>query len=269
MYSMQRACKWINMGGCMMLVVYLMLMVNVRCMETSAASGIIQSCRPLVERFNTSTGPPRGGQDIMECDEQGVSLPGDLLQLPMNRSTHNIAAVEETRMRKRARVLYTDGSGTYITSDEVHHYASGVKCWSDYFVVDSGYWWSSWVKASGNLYCTYTSSCSFSHMDGHQTCQSWSISLSTGVESEFIKFSVSLGYEHQDCTTGTDVSQCTWSDGQCHCIWTQQQMTYQHGYKRRRCSSSNGDYTAWMQDVVHDAPTKTISYGCGSKCTDT
>ncbi|MCO5602774.1 hypothetical protein L7F22_056912 [Adiantum nelumboides] len=245
------------------IMLHALMLINIASARSVNVSVLAANCPPqLVERFNRSTGPPKGGQDILECDEQGMSFPGDLLQQPFNLSSNH------SRMSQR-RVLYTDGSGTYITSDEVHHYASGVKCWSDYFVVDSGYWWSSWVKASGNLYCTGTSSCSFSHMDGHQTCQSWSISLSAGVESEFIKFGVTAGYEHQDCHTGTDVNQCTWSDGQCHCIWTQQQMTYQHGYKRRRCSSNNGDYTAWMQDVVHDAPTSVTSYGCGSKCSDT
>ena len=30
---------------------------------------------------------------------------------------------------------YTDGEGTYVTSDSVHRYASGVKCWNDWYLV--------------------------------------------------------------------------------------------------------------------------------------
>ncbi|KAJ7517662.1 hypothetical protein O6H91_21G034000 [Diphasiastrum complanatum] len=210
----------------------------------------------LADYFNATTGPP-SSLDISDA----------MIDKFYNLSGEARVSIE-TVVASNRRLAYVDGSGWYIGSDEVHHYASGVKCWSDYFSVEMGYWYGPWSKASGNVYCTGTSDCSIAHMSGHTTCESWSISVSSGIADGFINFGVTAGYDHQNCFEGTDTTQCTWNDQQCHCIWTQQQMTYQNGYKRRRCSSNHGDYTAWMQNIVHDAPTNRVSYGCGSKCSD-
>lgn len=220
---------------------------------------VVAACHVGAEKmlpFTSMTGPPSSSDITMAMVERFLNLSGEA------RVSSGGGPM------RRGRMAYSDGSGTYVGSDEVHHYASGVKCWSDYFVVETGRWYGPWTKASGNVYCTGASQCSIAHMDGHTTCETWSVDVSSGIKADWISFEVSLGYSHQNCNTGTDTTQCVWSDHACHCIWTQQEMSYQNGYKRRRCSSSNGDYTAWMQNIVHDAPTNRVSYGCGSKCTD-
>ena len=43
------------------------------------------------------------------------------------------------------RSQFTDGEGTYINSDSGHHYASGVKCWNDYFIVNQNIGYLDWI----------------------------------------------------------------------------------------------------------------------------
>ncbi|KAB8270063.1 hypothetical protein BDV30DRAFT_229308 [Aspergillus minisclerotigenes] len=163
---------------------------------------------------------------------------------------------------------WNDGEGTYVGSDSVHHYASGVKCWNDYFVVQQEITYGSWEAASGKTYCTGTQICQVSKMMGAQHCKSISISVTAGISSDLFNAGVSAGYDVQDCSQATDTTACTWNDGGCHIVWTQQQQLSQTGYTRRRCSSKDGDYTAWMQDFTNVIPTSYINYGCGSSCDD-
>jgi hypothetical protein len=163
---------------------------------------------------------------------------------------------------------YTDGQGTYVTSDSVHHYASGTKCWTDYFVVHHGTIYDNWKQASDKIYCTGTSLCTLNQMSGVQTCETWSVGVEGGVEAGIFNFGVSLGYDLQKCHVAQDVKACNWNDGGCHVVWTRQQLLAQEGYARRRCDDGSGDYTAWLQDFKYTAPTEHADYGCGSKCSD-
>jgi hypothetical protein len=184
--------------------------------------------------------------------------------------------VEEAKLRPHTvlrdmfkRELYTDGEGTYINSDSVHHYASGVKCWTDYFLVSQHLYSGPWERASGDIYCTGTSSCEVAQLLGTQHCTTTTLTLSSTIGDGMDSLALAVGYDIQNCNTASDTTYCTWTDGNCHVVWTQPQWVAQSGYERRRCSSDSGDYTAWMQDFERDSPTSQITYGCGSSCGDT
>lgn len=171
---------------------------------------------------------------------------------------------------------YTDGSGSYVTSDGVSHpykFPAIRKCWWDYFIVSANLDLDPWKKASGDKYCTGTETCTVQSLDSSQTCQSKSTSLSVEVglhiESFQLGVSTTTTTEESKCFTATDVSACTWNDGGCHTVWTQQQMLVQEGYRRHRCNWGNGDETECMADWTVRTPTKMVNYGCGSKCSDT
>ncbi|KAJ2981307.1 hypothetical protein NQ176_g2100 [Zarea fungicola] len=176
--------------------------------------------------------------------------------------------VEPTETFNLTKREYADGEGTYIDSDSGHRYASGVKCWTDYFIVSQSAYKGPWYPASGKVYCSGTSACQVSKMSGTQNCETWSLSITAGVESKIFKFGITAGYALQNCNSASDTTSCTWSDKQCHIVWAQQQYLQQNGYARRRCHDKGRDYTAWMQDFTHTAPTSTVNYGCGSKCSD-
>ncbi|KAI9923900.1 hypothetical protein ASPWEDRAFT_170467 [Aspergillus wentii DTO 134E9] len=168
---------------------------------------------------------------------------------------------------KRDDSQYTDGEGTYVNSDSIHHYASGVKCWNDWYVVNQDITYSPWQVASGKVYCSGTEQCQVTKMTGDQTCETSSIEISAGIQSDIFNMGVSAGYEVQNCNQAQDTTFCTWNDDQCHVVWTQQQLFRTQGYTRRRCSDK-GDYTAWMKDYEWTAPTNSVNYGCGSSCDD-
>ena len=163
---------------------------------------------------------------------------------------------------------YTDGQGTYVTSNSVHHYASGTKCWTDYFVVKHGIIYDDWKQASDKIYCTGTSLFTLNQMSGVQTFETLSFGVEGGVAQVIFNFGVSLWFDLQNCHVAHDVKSCNWNDGGCHVIWTRQQLLAQEGYARRRCDDGKGDYTAWLQDFKYTAPTEHADYGCGSKCSD-
>jgi hypothetical protein len=167
------------------------------------------------------------------------------------------------------RELYTDGEGTYINSDSVHHYASGVKCWTDYFLVNQSVYGGPWELDSGEVHCTGTSTCEVTALLGTQHCTTTSLTLTTTIGDGLDSLAAAVGYSIQNCNTASDTTACTWNDDQCHVVWTQQEYVAQLGYARRRCSSNSGDYTAWMQDFERDSPTSQVNYGCGSSCGDT
>lgn len=171
---------------------------------------------------------------------------------------------------------YTDGSGTYVTSDGVTHpykFPAVRKCWWDYFIVSADLDLDPWKKASGNKYCTGTQSCTVQNLDGSQTCQSRSTSISFEVGGDIEGFhlgvSTEVTTEDSKCFTATEVSACVWDDGDCHAVWTQQEMLVQKGYRRHRCNWGKGDETECMADWTVRTPTKMVNYGCGSKCSDT
>jgi hypothetical protein len=187
---------------------------------------------------------------------------------PISSAPNHALATRDNPQYQSGQGTYTDGQGTYVTSDSVHHYASGTKCWTDYYVVNHGIIYDDWKQASDKIYCTGTSLCTLNQMSGVQTCETWSVGVEGGVEAGIFNFGVSLGYDLQKCHVAQDIKACNWNDGGCHVVWTRQQLLAQEGYARRRCDDGSGDYTAWLQDFKYTAPTEHADYGCGSKCSD-
>ncbi|KAK1454706.1 hypothetical protein CMEL01_03466 [Colletotrichum melonis] len=185
--------------------------------------------------------------------------------------THDIALQpNHTDIGKRGVLLarYNDGEGRYLGSDGNHQYASGVKCWNDYFVVEQNLYNDPWRQASSKVYCTKSQSCQATQGVNNQVCETTSFEISAGIMAEFVTASISVGHQTQTCSGSTSLTACTWNDQGCHVIWSQQQMLSQKGYQRRRCTSSNGDYTAWTKFLEKKAPTEFKNYGCGSSCND-
>ncbi|RTE75577.1 hypothetical protein BHE90_009962 [Fusarium euwallaceae] len=171
---------------------------------------------------------------------------------------------------------YTDGSGTYVTSDGVTHpykFPKVRKCWWDYFVVDATEELLPWEKSSGNIYCTGTATCTVQKLNGNEHCQERSESVSAevglAIEGFSLGLSVSVTKSESRCVSAQDTSACQWSDGGCHTVWTQGQIIRQKGYRRQRCNWGNGDETQCMADWEQKTPTDYMDYGCGSKCEDT
>ncbi|VTO87732.1 unnamed protein product [Fusarium graminearum] len=132
---------------------------------------------------------------------------------------------------------YTDGEGTYVTSDRTTH--------------------------------PYK----FPKLVGKEVCQerSESVSVNVGAEIEGISLGLSFSVTESEskCVQGQDLTACTWDDGACHTVWTQQQVLKQKGYRRQRCNWGNGDETQCMDNWEQTTPSDFVDYGCGSKCTDT
>ncbi|KAH7143321.1 hypothetical protein DER46DRAFT_673546 [Fusarium sp. MPI-SDFR-AT-0072] len=171
---------------------------------------------------------------------------------------------------------YSDGSGIYVTSDRISHpykFPLVRKCWYDYFVVEASVEYTPWQKASGDIYCTGTQTCSATKLTGNSICQERSYSISTSVGSEIEGFTLGITFQSttskSKCVTASDNTACTWNDQGCHTIWTQQQVLRQKGYRRQRCNWGNGDETQCMDDWEQTTPSDHVSYGCGSQCTDT
>ncbi|EKJ68369.1 hypothetical protein FPSE_11377 [Fusarium pseudograminearum CS3096] len=171
---------------------------------------------------------------------------------------------------------YADNSGTYVTSDKITHpykFPLIRKCWWDYYVVEAAPELTPWQKATGNIYCTNSERCVATKMSGKSVCQerSESVSASVGVAIEGFSLGVDFTVTKSEsrCVTADDSTACSWNDGQCHTIWTQQQILRQKGYRRQRCDWGKGDETQCMGDWEQTTPSDLINYGCGSKCTDT
>ncbi|KAF7555242.1 hypothetical protein G7Z17_g2307 [Cylindrodendrum hubeiense] len=170
---------------------------------------------------------------------------------------------------------YSDDSGEYAASDSVTHpyrFPRIRKCWYDYFVNEASIEYLPWQKAAGDIYCSGTSLCTTTKLNGGQYCQSRSEAVSISVGAEIEGFSMGLSVTFTDteehCVTASDTTACSWNDAKCHTIWTQQQVLRQSGYRRQRCNWGNGDETQCMADWTMDTPTTFINYGCGSECTD-
>ncbi|KAK7416723.1 hypothetical protein QQX98_005049 [Neonectria punicea] len=169
---------------------------------------------------------------------------------------------------------YADKEGEYVTSAGISHpykFPLIRRCAWDYFIVEASIEYLPWQKATGDIYCTATATCAVTKLTGSETCQTRSEAISPSVG--FIIQGVTLGLEvtitneESHCETASDTTACTWNDGQCHTVWTQQQVLRQRGYRRHRC---NYDPEArCMSDWTMDTPNTQINYGCGSACTDT
>ncbi|CEI65590.1 hypothetical protein FVEN_g8848 [Fusarium venenatum] len=171
---------------------------------------------------------------------------------------------------------YTDGEGTYVTSDRTTHpykFPKVRKCWYDYYVLETSVEHTPWQKASGDIYCTGTQTCTATKLVGKEVCQERSESVSVNVGAELEGISLGLSFEVTDseskCVQGQDLTACAWDDGACHTVWTQQQVLKQKGYRRQRCNWGNGDETQCMDNWEQTTPSDFVDYGCGSKCTDT
>lgn len=171
---------------------------------------------------------------------------------------------------------YTDGQGTYATSDRITHpyvFPAIRKCWYDYFVVSTETYLGPWKSSSGLHYCAGGASCSVATLTGTQACQSRSTSLSASVGFAIEDVTLGLDYtvtlDNSQCYTASDTSACIWTDDGCHVVWTQQQFVKQQGYSRQQCNYGDGDQTQCMGSWEIDTPTTYTNYGCNSKCTDT
>ena len=160
---------------------------------------------------------------------------------------------------------YNGDEGTYIKSDSVHYYASGVKCWTDYMLVSQEEGYDAPKRASGSFDCGSSSQCTSGIVKGAETCETWSTSISAGVTGEIFNFGVSAGYDLSTCNTASSEDACLWDDQKCHFITTKQQVLIQKGYQRRRCDDS-GDYTAWLKDFEHRVPMKYAAPSCNNFC---
>jgi hypothetical protein len=170
---------------------------------------------------------------------------------------------------------YPDGSGTYLRSDDTHTYASGDKCWTDFFHISQSYKDTDWKrKATVDCSTSTGSMCNSGLDDGVQTCTEWSIAVSAGASWSILKDVVSVEgsvtYTHgqSSCETVTTKSTCQWSDGQCHSIWYSQKIKVSHGYIRRRCDlhDGKGDRTVWSKDWDLDQKADELSLGCKADC---
>ncbi|KAF5601982.1 uncharacterized protein FSUBG_7964 [Fusarium subglutinans] len=96
---------------------------------------------------------------------------------------------------------YTDGEGTYVTSDRTTHpykFPKVRKCWYDYFVLETSKEYTPWQKASGNIYCTGTQVCTATKLVGNEVCQERSESVSVSVGAEIEGFSLGLDFTTTD-----------------------------------------------------------------------
>ncbi|KAM0702224.1 hypothetical protein Q7P35_011134 [Cladosporium inversicolor] len=196
-----------------------------------------------------------------------IALASYSFAAPLDESINNKLSkrLEDGQYNANSGGTYNGDEGTYITSDSVHRYASGVKCWTDYMLVSQEKSSDGYKDASGPINCASTSECSSETASGVETCESWSTSLNAGVEGEIFSFGVQAGYELQKCHTASGARTCTWDDGGCHRVTTAQEVVVQKGYQRRRCDDG-GDYTAWLKDFEHRVPTEYAALSCDNTC---
>ncbi|KAI4116149.1 MAG: hypothetical protein LQ345_003378 [Seirophora villosa] len=170
---------------------------------------------------------------------------------------------------------YADGSGTYVRSDDVGTYASGVKCWTDLFYVSSSYEAKAWVKDDESIDCATTSVCASGQITAKQACSSWNLAGTVESNFDIIKdiWSVSASFNpgggRSSCTTASSTNTCSWDDMKCHALWTSNVELINRGYIRRRCHDKGEDYTAWSKDWNVNSPESTTRLGCGASCADT
>lgn len=174
---------------------------------------------------------------------------------------------------------WTDGYGTYVDSKDIYHYASGVKCWTDLFYADSEYVADNWERTDTSLDCRSTENCQIQTAESAQHCTGYTntVSFDTEIETKVsvkllaeAKWKVKGGYKHdwsdQQCTQAQASTQCRWNDQKCHTAWVSNVDVVVHAYYRRRCSSKNGDYTAWSHDIDFHHPSTETRMGCAATC---
>jgi hypothetical protein len=174
---------------------------------------------------------------------------------------------------------HTDGSGTYVRSEDTHRYSSGDKCWTDLFYVSNSFRQNDYTRA-GSIDCPSTSECEAGVDTGIQTCSEFSISVSAGFEVSILKDvlgvsgSTEITNSESKCDSITTKSTCKWTpeiDGtgsRCHAIWTATTQKVNHGYIRRRCDfhDGKGDQTVWSKDLDIAEKANQLHLGCNADC---
>jgi hypothetical protein len=220
---------------------------------------------------NPSPKPPPLSTVIMHIIQSSALLSMTLalcsVAAPVDESLGSLklSKREDGQYNANSGGTYNGDEGTYVTSDSVHHYASGVKCWTDYMVVSQEIGHDALEIASGNFYCATASQCSSESTTGIETCEVVSGGVSAGIGNEIFNFGVSAGYELSTCKTASEAQTCGWEDDLCHYVTTAQQVLISKGYQRRRCDD-NGDYTAWLKDFEHRAPMQFADVHCENLC---
>ena len=115
--------------------------------------------------------------------------------------------------------------------------------------------------------CTNGSSCTISSANSSQQCYSSSSSVSheTAISIQGVYDGAAIDAKEgttkvlqtttESCVTSTWTNGCSWTDGGCHFVCSQQQMAGFSGYKRYRCNfhaqprQAKYDKTICMQDL--------------------
>lgn len=170
---------------------------------------------------------------------------------------------------------YADGSGTYVRTQDVHRYSSGVKCWTDLFHVSTSTKDTPYTR-EGSIDCATSSSCTAGIDSSVQTCTEWSISVKADLQIPLLAEmvgSVGITYSHgsSKCSSVTTSKRCNWDDKKCHAIWSRTRVNVNHGYIRRRCNyqDQKGDQTVWSKDFDVNEQASDVSLGCKASCTET
>ena len=125
--------------------------------------------------------------------------------------------------------------------------------------------------------CTSGSTCTISSANSSQQCLSSSSSVSheTAIDIQGVYDGADIGATDgtttvlqittESCITLTWTNGCSWTDGGCHFVYSQQQMAGFSGYKRYRCNfhaqprKAKYDKTICMQDLDVVIPCKSLS----------
>ncbi|KDQ56049.1 hypothetical protein JAAARDRAFT_132987 [Jaapia argillacea MUCL 33604] len=159
---------------------------------------------------------------------------------------------------------FTDGQGTYITSDSTNYSGKG-KCWLDYYVVSQSASFAPQVQNSDEIDCEDADTCTLERTDGYLTCEVWSEIFGGGVSAGIFNFGARAFHSLTKCWSANSSYTCGWTSG-CHVIFSSQQIVTQEGYKRCRCNmdgKKDNDVTEWLEDWTHTAPTNSVIYSCG------
>ena len=125
--------------------------------------------------------------------------------------------------------------------------------------------------------CTNGSSCTISSANSSQQCYSSSSSVSheTAIDIQGVYDGATINAKEgttevlqtttESCVTSTWTNGCSWTDGGCHFVCSQQQMAGFSGYKRYRCNfhaqprKAKYDRTICMQDLDVVIPRESLS----------
>jgi len=176
---------------------------------------------------------------------------------------------------------YPDGSGKYIKSDDDHRYASGHKCWTDYFAITEkthNRKDDKWEKVGNEIHCGNESTCSMNLSKGSNKCSSSSLTITAQAGFSILKglfdagITVTQEYTKSQCEAVSFTNTCSWErvgSTKCRQVWGRTNYEVVPGYIRRRCDFKNGkgDQTVWSKDLDMVVP-KNQSLDCDLECSD-